>query len=115
MCVGPSYFDSFANFPDARYVVMIPFALENIKQTAQFARTAIERIGEDNIELFEIGNEVDLYPTVKPMRRSSQWGPSNYSQQWTEYANAVAETEPVKPLKYEVGAFSNNDSAKWDL
>lgn len=113
MTVGPSYFDSFANFPSAQYIVMVPFALAQKDQSIQFAKSAIGTVSRDKISVFEIGNEPDLY--VVQQRRPQGWGPQDYANQFTEYAKAIFSTRDVNFSKLEAGALSNGQSDEWDL
>ncbi|EXJ71433.1 uncharacterized protein A1O5_05241 [Cladophialophora psammophila CBS 110553] len=58
---GPSYFESFTNFPDARYILDLPFAYKNRTNSLRFIDAAYRKIGADRIYALELGNEVNLY------------------------------------------------------
>lgn len=85
---GPSYFDSFANFPNAKYIVDIPMAKGGSNNTLNFARAAYNSIGADRIEQLEIGNEPNFYPGAD---RKHPYRPREYVKEWIRLANAVLE------------------------
>ncbi|RDW58666.1 hypothetical protein BP6252_13142 [Coleophoma cylindrospora] len=89
MTIGPSFFDSFANFPSAQYIVDIPFAKENLSNSLLFAKQAYATIGPANIFAFEIGNEVNNYPGHG---RPPTWSEADYSTQWTNWSGSISGT-----------------------
>ena len=86
MTFGPSYFDVFKYFPDARYIFDIPFAYENLSSSLIIAEAAYTAIGPENILALELGNEVNLYPGHT---RPSDWTASDYVSQWTEWTDDI--------------------------
>ena len=96
MTFGPSYFDAFANFPRARYIVDIPFAYGNISNSLLFADVAAQKI--DNILALELGNEINLYPGRD---RPGDWFVAHYMQEWTNWTVRIDED-----YEWQVGALS---------
>ncbi|RDW57804.1 hypothetical protein BP5796_12605 [Coleophoma crateriformis] len=87
MMIGPSFFDSFANFPSAQYIVDIPFAKENLSNSLLFTKQAYASIGPANIFAFEIGNEVNNYPGPD---RPLTWSEADCSTQWTNWSSNIS-------------------------
>ncbi len=86
MTFGPSYFDIFEYFPDARYIFDIPFAYEHLSSSLIIAQAAYAAIEPENILALELGNEVNLY---SGNTRSSDWTASDYVSQWTEWTDDI--------------------------
>jgi len=87
MTIGPSLFDSFANFPQAQYVIDIPFAKNNLSNSLLFAKQAYKSVGASNIYAFEIGNEVNNYPKHA---WPGGWSMTDYSAQWTNWSGNIS-------------------------
>ena len=60
LSLGPSYFEAFKNFPDAKYIFMVPLAHRDLNNSIEWARQGLEIIG-DRLQALDIGNEPDLY------------------------------------------------------
>ncbi|KAJ5083921.1 hypothetical protein NUU61_008500 [Penicillium alfredii] len=88
MKIGPSFFESFRNIPDAKYVVDIPWAKENLSNSLSFAQTAWKSVGSSNIYALEIGNEPDNYPGPD---RPKGWTQKQFGEQWGKWSRAIAD------------------------
>ncbi|GJC84925.1 beta-glucuronidase [Colletotrichum liriopes] len=105
--IGPSYFESYGTFADTKFTHGFNLGLganrsegwETLKATVPLACKAI---GKDNLDVWEYGNEPDLFSTSAqgPVRPSS-WNESIYVEQWLngtrEIANILAEACPDFP------------------
>src|SRR5882757_2896254 len=86
MTFGPSYFDAFATFPNARYIFDIPLAYQNHSNSLLFSDAAYRSIGPEKIFALELGNEVNLYRgNVRP----GDWSPSDYVSQWSRWTDDI--------------------------
>ncbi|KIX04936.1 uncharacterized protein Z518_05807 [Rhinocladiella mackenziei CBS 650.93] len=83
---GPSYLSAFANFPEARYILDVPFAKENHSNSLLFIEEASRIIGSEKIFAIELGNEVNLYPGGN---RPGDWNISDYVSQWTKWTSDI--------------------------
>ena len=100
---GPKYFSSFKNFPNARYIVDVPFAYNNLSNSLGFVGAAVEAIGKENIFALEIGNEVNLYGSS--LRQD--WSPAEYAKQWTHWADEVSDRTGLRGKKvFQAAAIS---------
>ncbi len=88
LTLGPTYFDTFATLPNARYIVDIPFASNNLTNSKEFAKAAYDRIGPSNIFAFEIGNEVNNYG--HDVRK--HWSIPKYISQWSNWSKQILNT-----------------------
>ncbi|KIW91218.1 uncharacterized protein Z519_08114 [Cladophialophora bantiana CBS 173.52] len=84
MTFGPSYFESFTNFPDAGYILDIPFSYKNHTNSLHFIDVAYRKIGAGHIYALELGNEVNLY------RQPLDWSIADYVSQWTVWTSDIA-------------------------
>ncbi|KAH8924377.1 glycoside hydrolase family 79 protein [Atractiella rhizophila] len=82
-CIGPKFFDSYNSFPDTKYT----FGFNQARNDASGANTlqkvvglACKAIGVDNLEVFEFGNEPDLFSNNG--YRSSSYNEANYVAEW---------------------------------
>lgn len=61
--VGPTYFDTFAQFPNVSWTVQAPMGLHlNITNTMTYLRHAWKAIGKDRVSAIALGNEPNWYP-----------------------------------------------------
>jgi hypothetical protein len=60
LVVGPSYFDAFKNFPNAKFVLQLPSYHDKLSNSIEWARKALPIIG-DRLDAVQIGNEADLW------------------------------------------------------
>ncbi|KAK2615776.1 hypothetical protein N8I77_002504 [Diaporthe amygdali] len=89
LTVGPSWFESFQQFPNGtQYIYGLNFfdGTEGKAQTVLQAGAAYHGIGK-NLYGFEIGNEVNGWPGSS--RRPANYTTQSYVDQWTEYADAI--------------------------
>ncbi|KZL86111.1 glycoside hydrolase family 79 protein [Colletotrichum incanum] len=105
--IGSSYFESYGTFADTKFTHGFNLGLganrsegwETLKATVPLACKAI---GKDNLDVWEYGNEPDLFSTSAqgPVRPSS-WNESIYVEQWLngtrEIADILAEACPDFP------------------
>lgn len=121
--LGPSYFDSFANIPQARYVVDIPLAKNNLSNSLLFAKEAYRTLGASNIYALEIGNEPNNYPSNA---RPKGWSQANYAAQWNNWSGNISKalgistdskTYQAVALSSETGAtgFPGGASGSWNV
>ncbi|RMZ46452.1 hypothetical protein CA14_008247 [Aspergillus flavus] len=83
--IGPSFFDLFANFPEARYVIDIPMYHDNLSNSILFAEAANKRIGASYIYAWEIGNEPDNYGNT-----GADWNEKQFSEKWGNWSKAIS-------------------------
>jgi hypothetical protein len=83
---GPSYFKSFNNLNNVRWILDLPLAYDNLSSTVTRAKSAVNTIGAGNIFALEIGNEPDYYPGVD---RAASYGPKQYVKEWSDFAEGV--------------------------
>ncbi|KAI1328710.1 hypothetical protein F5Y16DRAFT_409628 [Xylariaceae sp. FL0255] len=62
LVIGPSYFEAFKNWPNARFELMIPFYNTTFSHSIEWAKAGINHIGIDNLYAVELGNEPTFYP-----------------------------------------------------
>ncbi|GKT43064.1 beta-glucuronidase [Colletotrichum spaethianum] len=105
--IGPSFFESYGTFADTKFAHGFNLGLganrsegwETLKATVPLACKAI---GKDKLDVWEYGNEPDLFSTSAqgPVRPPS-WNESIYVEQWLngtrEIANIIAEACPDFP------------------
>lgn len=114
MTFGPSYFDSFHNFPGANYVIDIPFAYQNLSNSKLFAQTAYNAVGASKVSALEIGNEPNGYVGSKD--RPQNWTIEDYVSQWTNWQGDLDTTLDLNDSKiWEAGAiaWANNSLGPW--
>lgn len=85
---GPSYFDSFDNFPSAKFIFDIPFAKNNLKNSLAFAKVGFGTIRRDRIDSLEIGNEPNFYPGGD---RPRGYSPADFVTEWANWTTIVSE------------------------
>lgn len=86
MTLGPSYFDSFANFPEARYIVDVPMAKNDLNNSLLFVKEAYKTIGASNIYAFEISNE----PNYPGHVRLEHWSMTDFASQWRNWSDNIS-------------------------
>ncbi|KAL2878674.1 hypothetical protein SGCOL_005897 [Colletotrichum sp. CLE4] len=105
--IGPSFFESYGTFKDTKFTHGFNLGLggnrsegwDTLKATVPLACKAI---GKDNLDVWEYGNEPDLFSTSAqgPVRPSS-WNETVYVEQWLngtrEIASVLAEACPDFP------------------
>ncbi|TQN74062.1 Beta-glucuronidase [Colletotrichum shisoi] len=106
--IGPSFFESYGALAHTRFTHGFNLGLganrsegwETLKATVPLACRAI---GKDNLDVWEYGNEPDLFSTSAqgPVRPSSTWDEAAYVEQWLngtrEIADVLAEACPDFP------------------
>lgn len=61
--IGPTYFDTFTQFPNVSWTVQAPMGVHlNITNTMTYLRHAWEAIGKDRVSAIALGNEPNWYP-----------------------------------------------------
>ncbi|TPX17050.1 uncharacterized protein E0L32_012307 [Thyridium curvatum] len=100
--IGSSYWKLTESFPEAKWIIQLPLANPNLTESIEWARTAINTIGEDKIYAIEPGNEPDLYgrvskPELKPPHFLGILDNETYVGNFTRNANAVAEAADLPP------------------
>ena len=78
--VGPSFFQSFNNFPGAQYILQVPVATGNLSNAVAYAQSAWQEVA-DSIRAIELGNEPDLYANPP--------SPQAYVAQQLQFENAI--------------------------
>ncbi|EME42105.1 glycoside hydrolase family 79 protein [Dothistroma septosporum NZE10] len=68
LVLGPSYFQAYNSFPNARFLFMVPheqvyLGLQPVSNTIEWARQGLAVIG-DRLDALEIGNEPDFYSQI---------------------------------------------------
>ncbi|KAK4614552.1 Beta-glucuronidase [Fulvia fulva] len=68
LALGPSYFEAYKSFPNAKFLFMVPheqvyLGEQPISNTIEWARHGLAVIG-DRLDALEIGNEPDFYPRI---------------------------------------------------
>lgn len=97
--IGPSYFESYATFPDTKYLhgfnlglggnVSHPEGWSTLLQTASLACKALEG---GKLLWWEYGNEPDLYSTsAQGAVRPRNWNETTYVSQWLNGTRAIKE------------------------
>ncbi|EPS40348.1 hypothetical protein H072_5843 [Dactylellina haptotyla CBS 200.50] len=106
--LGPNYFKSFKG----RYATGTKFIwCLNLRDTTNQFEAAISTAGAvlehfgDELEYFEIGNEVDFYRTKG--YRDTDWSAEKMFPQWTYIADKVQEINPSKNIHFTAGGFAN--------
>ncbi|OHE90628.1 beta-glucuronidase [Colletotrichum orchidophilum] len=94
--IGPSFFESYGTLPDTKFTHGFNLGLggnrsegwETLKATVPLACKAI---GKDNLDVWEYGNEPDLFSTSAqgPVRPSS-WNEKVYVEQWLNVTREIA-------------------------
>ncbi|EFQ25619.1 beta-glucuronidase [Colletotrichum graminicola] len=119
--IGPSFFESYGTFADTKFTHGFNLGLganrsegwETLKATVPLACRAI---GKDNLDVWEYGNEPDLYSTSAqgPVRPPS-WDEAAYVAQWLngtrEIARVLAAACPDFPAPPAFKAPSNGGTA----
>ncbi|KAF5518708.1 Beta-glucuronidase [Colletotrichum aenigma] len=105
--IGPSFFESYSTFPDTKFTHGFNLGLganrsEGWETLIATVPLACKAIGVDNLDVWEYGNEPDLFSTSAqgPVRPPS-WNESIYVEQWLngtrEIASVLAEACPEFP------------------
>ncbi|KAF9869619.1 glycoside hydrolase family 79 protein [Colletotrichum karsti] len=105
--IGPSFFESYSTFPDTKFTHGFNLGLggnrsEGWETLVATVPLACKAIGVDNLDVWEYGNEPDLFSTSAqgPVRPPS-WNESIYVDQWLngtrEIASILAEACPEFP------------------
>ncbi|KAK6524829.1 hypothetical protein TWF281_011727 [Arthrobotrys megalospora] len=107
---GPSYFTSVANyFPSD---TQITFGLNLANSTANWDNTVEFAVAADKyipqVDLYEIGNEVDLY-TSTSKHRPQGWTGKDYATEWQTVANRIKTALPNARFQPAVFAGSLKD------
>ena len=81
--LGPSFFSSFKNIPNAQYLLDIPMTKKTstVAGSVAFAKQAYQTIGSANIYTLELGNEPDLY--------GAGYGVPDYVAEFANYSTAI--------------------------
>lgn len=89
---GPSYWDSFDNLPDVKYILDMPLAEGNLTNALEFLIAGYERLGggtdESRIEQLEVGNEPNSYAGGD---RPRSYGPLKFVEEWAQCTETVSE------------------------
>jgi hypothetical protein len=109
--VGPSYWDSFNNYPKGTKLT-VPFSFgnrssefyQNLQSAASTACTIVDR---ENVEFFELGNEPDLLPSGERYDDISEFA-SAYQSSEKMISDAVTQACPTFS---DVKFFRTNPSA----
>ncbi|KXJ91351.1 hypothetical protein Micbo1qcDRAFT_163046 [Microdochium bolleyi] len=127
--IGPSYWPLTKFFPNAKWMIQVPFADTNVSEAIVWAKTAIDTIGINSIHSLQIGNEPDLYRDDFRGERGIFLGPpayqgtldnATYVGNWTKYATAIRRALPSVPNRFftafDVAAHVEDQSmASWLL
>ena len=84
--IGPSFFALFKNFPEAKYIVDIPWFKNHLNNSLDFVTAAYNLIGE-KIYAFEIGNEPDNYGDAA---RPGSWTEKDFVDLWGKWSQAIS-------------------------
>ena len=64
--LGPSYFDGFKSFPDARMTIQAPLGANvNTSLSLEYVRRAYQARGAEGVAAIALGNEPNFYDTAK--------------------------------------------------
>ncbi|KAJ5370643.1 uncharacterized protein N7496_006735 [Penicillium cataractarum] len=85
--IGPSFFESFANFPTAQFMLDIPWAEQNLNNSIAFSRAAYRAIGKDRLFAFELGNEPNNYGRFKGGDKREKM--ESYAKEWAQWTDAI--------------------------
>jgi hypothetical protein len=89
--LGPTYFQSFENFPGTNYTWMVPMAMSGDSASINaidMTEAAVDAIGLSHLDSLEIGNEPDLYPN-QGVPGKANYNVQEYVKQWVEHASNV--------------------------
>ncbi|KIK58643.1 glycoside hydrolase family 79 protein [Collybiopsis luxurians FD-317 M1] len=82
-----------ANFPDGtKFIFDLPLVRNDslaLNNTILGAQWALEAIGKDRLDAFEIGNEEDLYVSQQVV--PANWTVADYAARWKIFSTAVTE------------------------
>ncbi|KAF3213579.1 hypothetical protein TWF191_010052 [Orbilia oligospora] len=108
--VGPSYFklvrEYFPSDTQITFGLNLVNTTDNWQNTVEFAVAADESIPQ--VDLFEIGNEPDLYVSGK--QRPRGWTGKDYAEEWKSVANRVKTVLPNAQFQPAVFAGSLKDN-----
>ncbi|KAG6831804.1 hypothetical protein H0H92_007481 [Tricholoma furcatifolium] len=96
--IGPGFWKTVKNrLPDGTKVI-VTLDLHDLNYEGAFsvAQSALEGIGPEQLDLFEIGNEPDQY--------SLDFTPQSYSSIWSAWADNITDTLGFKSPRFQVGA-----------
>lgn len=93
LTIGPSYFESYATFPDTKYIHGFnmgqngSIGMESLLATAPLACKALR---DGRLEYWELGNEPDQFTTTdRGTRRPADWDEEDYVEEWLEKTTAI--------------------------
>jgi len=111
---GPAYFEGFANLQNVRYGIDYVLAYPHLNMTVRTAEDSFRIVGQDKIQLIEIGNEPNLYSGEQ--NRNSSYGPANWGKQWIKFSDAIAKALdiPTTQRRFQALALSVNDPT-WEV
>ncbi|KAK6506127.1 hypothetical protein TWF506_011050 [Arthrobotrys conoides] len=111
--VGPSYFnlvrDYFPSDTQITFGLNLVNKTDNWQNTVDFAVAADENIPQ--VDLFEIGNEPDLYILGK--QRPRGWTGRDYAEEWKSVANRVKAVLPN--AQFQPAVFAGSLKDEFDL
>lgn len=81
--IGPSFWQLTKRFPDATYMVQVPFATTNVNETIRWVQSAVDNMNSHQIFVFEIGNEPDWYSSTYKGTTGEILGPPQWQGKFT--------------------------------
>lgn len=81
--IGPSFWRLTKLFPDAAYMVQVPFATTDANETIRWVQSAVDNMNAHQIFVFEIGNEPDWYSSTYKGTTGEVLGPPQWQGQFT--------------------------------
>lgn len=118
MTLGPSYFDSFQNFPGQRWTFQMQFAssTDSLSTNAlDQAKAAISSIGLDNLASLELGNEPNEY--INFGLRPKTFVETDYVRQSLAYIKELRTAISGLPqdVFQALALATGNNFAKWNV
>lgn len=107
--IGPSFFSSYGTFPSTSYIAGINLATNGStgRATREADVTFISKALGSSLEMFEIGNEPDLFQYWN--RRPSDWGVKNYVAEWLNASHLIESTLPNSKMSFFAPSFAGTN------
>ena len=108
---GTAWLEAFKQFTSVKWDVMVPLAHFTVDDAANVAKAVLGAIGNQNLNLIEIGNEPDLFPTID---RPATYKAAQYSPEFVNYSNGLRSrlALPSGPI-FQAGSIGSNAQPGW--
>jgi hypothetical protein len=95
---------------DARWIIDIPLARNNISNAIGFTKAALQALPDGSFEAIEIGNEPNFYPGYF---RPKNYNVADFATQWSYFADELSANVSLPTPEFWSLSYSNGTA--WDV